>query len=278
MITHSSLRNEYGRVYITYINDNLIVPWKSLSIEDFFEYDFLFKQGLVVPSVLEDEIFKKCVVASEVKNNIENLPAGTVSTVVSNIIQASGPLSIDDFNSTLDSSRGKAQEPLHNLVALIARAFPGYKPEDVYNLPYETFMLRLAQAENLLMREGIVKEPISLVDENSKKKKKRRPDVQPDQLKNLWEKQQPVKQPPPTPPSPKPIKDETFFRKVDLDKPTFLTDSGTVIKNKGIINDRVSIEQAVGSEELNEERAAMVKQIQSMYEKIFPKLDFYNNK
>lgn len=266
MSTISTLRNRYGDVYVTIINDDLIVPWKPLSLGDFITYDESIKNRRIVDTVLEEEIFLKCVTDKELVRNINDLPAGVITTVAHNIMGQSGPAGIDHFNNLLDEKRHQASNPIHKLVPLIIRAFPSYKLEDVYNLSYDLFMFRLAQAEELLIKLGILKEPISLVEENKKPKKKF---VLPE-LKTLWEKQQkktesPIKEPPPSkliPPENSPIFDKN--KKVKT--------------TRNLDQERTTIEQAVQTQEENVLRAKMIRDVQVTHKDIIGNMEFYKKK
>jgi len=45
------------------------------------------------------------------------------------------------------------QDPEHFMVMTICRAFPAYKPEDLYSMKFLDFMLRYKQAERMLQLE-----------------------------------------------------------------------------------------------------------------------------
>jgi hypothetical protein len=286
MESRSSLRSKFGAGYFTVISDTQLVHWKPLSLEDFFYYEDLSKNPEIVSSVIEDEIFKKCVVDNEFIKHVDELAFGTISIVVQNIMEHSGPLSINHFNDFLDSKRLLAQEPIHHLVTLVVRAFPAYKPEDVYAMPFDTFMLRLAQAESLLTLLGIVTEPIKLISEQEEaaKPKKQRP--VPAELRAAWDKQQenlnkpkaPVK-----PPQPTKDKHGVTFAPVDMSaekSPLFNKNKKHPdYKELGDLNvERITTEQSVGSEEESAERAKMIKEAQKMHAALINKLEFYKPK
>ena len=198
-VTFTDLREQHGSVFITETPDGLVVPWMPLSIGDFLEYDVQFRAGAIAPSVLENEIFTKCVTDKVLVKNFHLQKAGTVTTVVKSIMQASGPNSIDEMNETLDYFRGIAAQPMHQLVSVICRAFPGYTPDDVYQMDYQKMTLRLALAESKLMALGLMSEPIVVyppgVDPDEKPK---RPEIKvdPKKLKEAFDlqKTQPMKE------------------------------------------------------------------------------------
>jgi hypothetical protein len=79
--------------------------------------------------------------------------AGVVSTVVGLIMQMSGPASLETFNSDMDVARTMVDTLNSQVVMVICRAFP-YKPEEVMDMPWADVMIRLAQAERILMMKN----------------------------------------------------------------------------------------------------------------------------
>ena len=156
----ASLRRKYGTVFITAISENEIIPWKQLSVGEYLEYSTLLDSKQYARATIEDEIFQKCVVDDLLISRMDRFHAGTISSVVNDILKISGPESIAELNVALAVSRLKASQAIHETVALIAQAFPAYKLEDLYNLDYASFLLRLAQAESKLLMMGILEEPI----------------------------------------------------------------------------------------------------------------------
>jgi hypothetical protein len=169
------LREQHGNVFVSNLPDGQSIPWKPLTLGDYIQYDRLIKVGLYPAAYIENEIFKKCVLDPVLVDNIDQLRAGVVSTVSTAILSYSGPQSIDELTTLLNINRNEANQALHQLVSTVCQAFPAYKPEDVYDLEYNIFMLRVAQAEEKLMRAGLMTEPISIAvpGQDSEKKKKR---------------------------------------------------------------------------------------------------------
>lgn len=200
------IRKLYGNTFVTAFDDGFLVPWRPLTMGDYITYSQDRERGLIPSPCLEDEIFVKCVQDQSILRQKDFLKAGIVSTVVINIWQFSGPTSIDSFNNDLETARQilnfSETKAIHQLVQIITMAFP-YKPEEVYDMPYDLFMLRLAQSESKLLQLGLfLKEPIYLAPEKPEvpeKKAAPRPKVD---AKKLWDEQQqpqqkPNKRPPP---------------------------------------------------------------------------------
>lgn len=195
----ADLREIYGSCYLTETPDGQLIPWKQLTIGEFMEYEALLHSPILPPSIIETEIFSKCVLDRTLVNNIALQKAGTIPLVVSHIMRYSGPASINEFNSILDMQRSVAERPIHQIASLICQAFPSYTLEQVYSMDFYTMGLRLAQAEQKLIRLGVITEPISLVDPSTvpSKPQKQRPQIDPKKLKNLYDKSKASPPPPP---------------------------------------------------------------------------------
>jgi hypothetical protein len=162
-----SLRKRYGRgVFVTILPDGTSVPWKPLSIGEYYDYKERYALRLDAVVDIEDEIFCKCVTDPLLVENIDLLKAGTVSTVVASIFEYSSPPKDPEMmNFIMNGSRIRVQKNvIHSFVPLICSVFPAYKPEEIYAMDVDTFFLRLAQAEEALMSSGKLVEPIEFID------------------------------------------------------------------------------------------------------------------
>lgn len=186
------LRELHSEVYVTSFPDGTDVPWKPLSYGDFVRFSVAFQSGEELPAKLEDDVFRVAVLNKTLVEYIDTLPAGVVSTVVTHIMDVSGPNSIDDFNQKLEDNRAKSESPLHMIVTVICRAFPAYTPEAIYSLDYETVMLRLAQAERLLLEAQIIAEPIVLYREGQAPQQKTK--EAPPEVRRAWEQSMKLKE------------------------------------------------------------------------------------
>lgn len=195
MSTSAGLRERYGDVFVSRLT-GLDVPWRLLSIKDFLKYQADLVAGIVSKHVIEEEIFRRCVVDPEIASDLK-LPAGVVPLVAQQILSTSGPLAPEQFNQELTIARTITQSnPLYEAGVLICRAFPAYTPEQVFSLTYPDFMLRLAQAESLLLKAGVLTEPIEMIPPNqveakeAQKAKQRGKKPVPRGVKEAWERAQ----------------------------------------------------------------------------------------
>jgi hypothetical protein len=157
-------RKRYGGNWLTHFPDNnLEIPWRQLTIQEFLDYNDLFKSGRYTEVEVEDEVFQLAVLEPIYVDNIDILPAGIISVVVAHILQVSGASSPEQLTEQLNISRYKVQDFMSSAVTLICSVFPAYKPEDVFNLNYDRFMERLAMAEKRLLELGLLKEPLSVL-------------------------------------------------------------------------------------------------------------------
>jgi hypothetical protein len=180
------LRSEYGETYVVSFEDGTDVPCGLLSYGDFIYYSDLLKEDRVPKVIIEDEIFKKVVKDQVLVYRLDDLPAGTVPLVVEVILQLSGPPSTDQFNESIAEAREKVSSSVHRLAAIVVQAFPAYKLEDIYAMDYNTFLTRLAQAEQILLSVGAITEPISLIDPKAEQQKRKK-FIAPAALKDAWD-------------------------------------------------------------------------------------------
>jgi hypothetical protein len=182
-------RERYGSVFVTNLSDGQKIPYRLLSVGEFLEYERLFKSGQYPRAYLENEIFLKCVADPLLIDHIGQLNAGVITTVSTAIMAYSGPGNVSDLNGVLDVKRHVAGYALHEMVGVICQAFPAYKPEELYDMPFDTFMLRVAQAERKLLKAGIFQEPISFEGPEGQTEQKR--DMPPvEELQKRWKEQQ----------------------------------------------------------------------------------------
>jgi len=195
------LRELYGKgTYVTSLPDGQNIPWTPLSIGDFLYYDRLFGSGQYPDTYIENEIFRKCVRNPVLTKQIDRLHAGIVSTVVYNIMQFSSPSNVQELQYTLQVSRFNADTIMHDLSNLVIQAYPSYKPEELYAMDIETFMLRVATAERKLMKAGLLQQPITFesadgqTQDSALKSQPRKAQPPPVNVAQQYKKQSSVKQ------------------------------------------------------------------------------------
>lgn len=154
---------EGRRIFRITFPDGEQIPFKLLDWKEFNTYWTLYTKGTIVSDVLEDELFRECVVDSDCIDRMHEMPAGVVPTVVGVIMQLSGPTQLEHFNNSLDLQRQQVDTINSQVIMSICQAFPAYKPEDIEKMPWHTVLERLAQAERILMNMGFLKEPLKLL-------------------------------------------------------------------------------------------------------------------
>jgi hypothetical protein len=167
------LRERYGEVYVLILPSGQHIPCRPLSVGDYLKYDNLFREGRIPSAYLENEIFRKCVLDNSYIIRIYDLNAGIVSTVATLIMQISAPATLEGLDQHLAKARHEANATLHDLVSYVCQAFPAYKPEDLYDMPFDIFMFRVGMAERKLLNSGMVKEPLSVIDYSKEQPNKR---------------------------------------------------------------------------------------------------------
>lgn len=95
-------------------------------------------------------------------------PAGCNSLIASQVISLSGPVSPVQIYNSLEIARKKSKQVIHQMSEVICTAFSCYKFEDLYDMDWDTFCLRFAQAETKLIKLGLMKEPFNSLSEEDK--------------------------------------------------------------------------------------------------------------
>jgi len=149
-----------------------IIPFSLLSWEEFNQYWTLSQKGTVPSDIVEDAIFRKCCIDETILEQAYGMRAGVISTVVGLIMRMSGPADPSTFNADMEIARSHVDTLNSQIIMIICRAFPAYKPEEVTQLSWRDVLLRLAQAERILMKmtPPELTEPIRLLAEAEQKK------------------------------------------------------------------------------------------------------------
>lgn len=144
------------------------VLFKPLPYNEWLGYKKIIDYDLIDIAIVEEDIFQKCVVNPEVVPLAKDMwPAGIITTIVAVVLKLSGnPITTDEdkerFNLELSIGRERLKDVANTTTMLICKAFPSYTPEQVDLLDWDKRMLRLAQAEEILLRTKFISEPISL--------------------------------------------------------------------------------------------------------------------
>jgi hypothetical protein len=166
-------RKKYGDHWLTIFPTELDpaggleIPWRQLTVQEFLDFDNSFRLQKYTTTEIEDEIFRLAVLNPVYRDNLDKLKSGTISTVVAQILNVSGAQTPEQLAEDLKYARYQVQDFITSAVTLICSVFPAYKPEDLFNLKYETLMIRLAMAEKRLLELGMLQEPLSVLSNGS---------------------------------------------------------------------------------------------------------------
>jgi hypothetical protein len=126
------------------------VLFKALSYADSETAKRICKNYPALAPIVEDNIWKKCVIEHTLPGTVDTLNAGLVSTIVRLILNFSNPTSHYDIENELNEIRAKTRNIREEIIIKICQAFPSYTPEDVEDMEWRTQLKRLAQAEKIL--------------------------------------------------------------------------------------------------------------------------------
>jgi hypothetical protein len=181
----AAIREKYGGgTYVTIFPNDIIVPWKALPVGDYLSYLTCVDDNKFPLAIFENEIFTRCVLDQTFVRQMSFLKAGIISTVVENIWSISCPTSSEEISNSLESARKTLQGNhaiIHEFVHLITLAFP-YRPEEVYQMNWETLISRVTLAEKKLLQLGMIQQPVEIEQPTAPREK-----VDP---KQMWEAQQ----------------------------------------------------------------------------------------
>ena len=157
-----------NKVFSITFPDGVCVPFRLLSWKDFNGYEELSRKKTIPIDIVENTIFKQCCLDPVILNNVHEMRAGVVSTVVHLVMKLSGPGDIESFNSDMDIARTAVDTLDSQVIMVICRAFPAYKPEEVMDMAWSDVLIRLAQAERILMKQTPpeLTEPIRMIPKN----------------------------------------------------------------------------------------------------------------
>jgi len=168
------LKKKYRQIFFLKLAGTQITfrlpTWRE---HDIYEKVFTFSKE--PRGQIEDKLFRELCLDPILVDEMNNLPAGIVPTVVGVAILLSGNnLSdqdkIDRLNTDLELIRnGVNSNPYEFLIITICKAFPSFKPSEVEDLSYWEVLRLSAMAEQVLALETPIKfvtdkKPKSLTD------------------------------------------------------------------------------------------------------------------
>jgi len=134
--------------------------------KEYKAFSSLLASNVLSAAQIEDIIFDKYVLNSDIIKEVLENKAGIISTVASLIMRLSGTEDIEVISEMLNLARERSNLFDAQIISLICHAFPAYKPEDIENMSWSEVILRLAQAEQLLIARGLLEKPLELTSPN----------------------------------------------------------------------------------------------------------------
>ena len=151
----------YGLAFSDALETEVI--FKLLEWREFKALDECLRCGISKTNI-EELVWELCVVDDKQTDPKywSDLNAGIITTVADTIMHLSGASVVNPelMNLQMDEQRLLSQNVIEDLIALICRVFPAYKPEEIYNMKFPQILLRAAQAEKLLLESKQITEPI----------------------------------------------------------------------------------------------------------------------
>ena len=126
------------------------VLFKALSYDKCETAKRICKNYPALAPVIEDDIWRECIIEHTLDGTVDTLNAGLVSTIVRLIIGFSNPTSQRELEQDLTEIRGQSKNIKEDVIIKICQAFPSYTPEQVESMDWKTQLRRLVQAEKVL--------------------------------------------------------------------------------------------------------------------------------
>ena len=142
--TKRDFGNAYG-VDIPKIDGTIVsCVFRPLSLKEFREISAMAQ----VPTI-SDEIISRAVVYPET-STLQDVTPGVYESLATCIVEASGFMSKDAFESAIGPARMKAMEIYSQMALFICKAFPAYKLDEIENLNHTKQMEMVASAEMVM--------------------------------------------------------------------------------------------------------------------------------
>lgn len=159
----SHFRKEYGECLVTILSDDVLIPWRVLTVGEYRRFLEMQQGGLYPMPFIEDEIFKLCVLDERMVKDADHFPAGVITSVAKDIWAASFPSSLPDLQFALEQERMKYMGNTEDqLASIVLRAFPSYKLSDIREMPFNELMRLVVMAEEQLLNKGVLAQPLQL--------------------------------------------------------------------------------------------------------------------
>lgn len=163
-------KKEFGDLYRCHL-DSSIITYRLLRWNEYLNYTEILESQVLSQAVVEETIFLDCVIDEVYKDSIDDLLAGEVLTIVNLILVQSGPSALEDIDSKLNEKRETVYSLNSQITAIICQAFPGYDPSQIKNMSWDSVIELFALAEDILIKEGRLKEPIEITKGSGNKQK-----------------------------------------------------------------------------------------------------------
>ena len=152
-------KKQFGNLYQVEFADKTSVVFRLLIWKEYEHYHYLYSQNRLDQT--DESLFNLCLVELRSPLPIDKLRAGVIYTITNIIFSLSGPKSIDSWQSALEDARKYEVVSLYSQIEMmICKAFPAYKPEDIWDMGWPTIMNRLAQAEVILLQTREIEKPL----------------------------------------------------------------------------------------------------------------------
>jgi hypothetical protein len=142
------LKLKYGPLYSVSVK-GIDLLFRELTFAEFDKIDKLQDSGDFSSADAEDYILE-CTIVYPENFNLNKIPAGAVSSLSQEILDASGFASARTAKRILEQKRFKASEVRTLMKAFVLATINTYSPEDLDNMTFSQLSERVALAEKII--------------------------------------------------------------------------------------------------------------------------------
>lgn len=170
MLDLAELKKEHRVVFCLELAGYEII-FRLLSWREHNIYSKVLSMSPLLRGKIEDKLFRELCLNPILIDEMNNLPAGIISTVVGVILSLSGDTldnteeSLEKINANLQEARESLESNIYEqFILMICQAFPSFNPQQVEELPYYEVLRLVVMAEKILSLE----EPLNVIQKKEK--------------------------------------------------------------------------------------------------------------
>ena len=157
-----------SEVYAVRFPCGITVPFRLLTNREFRRYLTSLRVGLTPADEIFWQVYQDACLDSFYRENTGEFQAGIPDAVAKAIFYLSGANDLEHVNALLEAERSQVDSVDVQMRVHILMAFPAYTMEALDDLDFPSLIRLYVAAESVLIRAGVLQEPLSLKDAQRK--------------------------------------------------------------------------------------------------------------